>query len=293
MNILRPFKILLLILSLSYTARSSCTLPANINNLVTKSGLESLRKYSDIARNYSALKGLCTYLISFKEGSLNWKMLLVTHPTKSHGLFWYLPHDNENSAFSAAVHATRKYGGGFLAVVTGGQRYFLGQDPNRNFSNSKRRICRNQKAPSPIYTRVVFSIIDTFRGRGIPYLALHNNTNRGGISVLKNSGSTKSFLAYPKKMVYNGVGLADEDSLVYIAGTSMQAPKQKVASLLNAGLNVKYEIVNRANYDCSMSNYVVLQRGVDGYYNIEAEHGKTNTQIEMINRLVNHIIRRK
>ena len=135
-------------------------------------------------------------------------------------------------------------------------------------------------------------IINRYKAPNKPYLALHNNTNRGGISILKTSKQTKSFLAYPKEIVLQGKGLADEDSLVYIAGTSPTPPKTKVAKLLNAGLNVKYEIVTPQNNDCSMSNFIVLNYG-ENYYNIEAQHDKTAIQKEMIDRLMRIIFNYK
>ena len=283
-------KIFLLFITPLILLATSCTIPSNIQYLVVKSGLNNLKEYSDIHRNYHSLKGLCVNLIGFKEGRLNWNMLLVFNPKAPRGPFWFLPHDNENSAFSSAVYATHKYGGGFLSVLAGGNRYFKGQDPNRNFSDSSVRICSKQLAPSPIYTSVVFSIINYFRGAGMPYLALHNNTNGGGITALKSSKYTKSFLAYSREQVKKGVGLSDEDSLVYIAGSSFKPPAQKISNLLGLGLNVKYEIVNSNSNDCSMSNYVVIGRSSSNYYNIEAQHGKTATQKRMVDLLM-HLVR--
>ncbi len=266
-----------------------CDLPFNVKNLIIKSGLENLKSYPDIKRNYHSLQGLCVNLLAFKEGSLLWKMFLITNPNKKSGLFWFLPHDNENSAFNTAVYAVKRYGGGFLSIYNKGRRYNMGQDPNRNFANSRRRICLQQKAPSFGYTNLVFSIINYYKSPSYPYLALHNNTDKGGISILKSNKKTKSFPAYPIKQVKQGIGLADEDSIVYTAGSQPEPPKAKIASLINAGLNVKYEYVTPQNNDCSMSNYTVLGLGSENYYNIETQHGKTLTQIKMLNRLVNLI----
>ena len=258
------------------------------DSMLISSDLNYLKKYSDIKRNYNNLIGLNVKLLGFKEGKYSWYMFLVTNPKREKGPFWVLPHDNENSAFTSAIYAVKKYGGGFLAIYSRGKRYNMGQDPNRNFSLSKTKepSCRMQNAPSPIYTSTIMNIINRYKSPNMPYLALHNNTNRGGISILKNSSSTKSFLAYKKSVIAKSQGgLADEDSLVYIAGTSPNAPMSKVNRLLNMGLNTKYEIVNRSNNDCSMSNFIVLNYG-DNYYNIEAQHGKTATQKEMIDRLM-------
>ena len=257
------------------------------SNLVIKNGINNLLNYQDIKQNYSALRGLKVSLISFREGRFNWHLLLIINKKAPKGPFWFLPHDNENSAFKSAIYATKRYGGGFLAVVNNNRRYNLGQDPNRNFSLSfqKEPSCKYQLAPSPIYTKTVMQIINSYKAPNMPYLALHNNTNKGGISILKDTKFTKSFLAYSKKEVLKGRGLADEDSLVYIAGSLPNPPISKVKKLLNMGLNVKYEYVTRANNDCSMSNFIILNYG-SNYYNIETEHGKVATQKEMIDRLM-------
>jgi len=290
-------KYLLLILSIflviQLDAKEQCSLPPQISNLIISKDLSTLKSNADIQRNYRSLQGLCVHLLAFREGALVWKMFLVTNPKRSSGPFWFLPHDNENSAFDSAVYATRRYGGGFLSVNTNGHRYNMGQDPNRNFAKSTQRICSQQKAASPLYTDLVFSIIDYYKSPNLPYLALHNNSNRGGISALKESVKTNTYLAYPREQVKKGVGLSDEDSLIYIAGSQANPPSRKVQALLNAGLNVKYEYVTPQNNDCSMSNYVVLGLGSDNYYNIEAQHGKTATQIEMLNRLIYLIQRSK
>ena len=258
----------------------------NANLVITKS-IDILKKYPDVKRNLTTLKSLNLTLLGFKEGKYIWYMLLVTNPKKPKGAFWFLPHDNENSAFDSAIYAVRKYGGGFLSILSGGKRYHQGQDPNRNFSLSptKEPSCNFQKSASYLYTSTIMHIINNYKRPNMPYLALHNNTNRGGISILKDSTYTKSYLAYKRDQVIKGKGLADEDNLVYIAGNSVNAPAKKVQKLLNAGLNTKYEYVTNNNNDCSMSNFIVLNY-TDNYYNIEAQHGKSKIQKAMIDRLM-------
>lgn len=279
--------VLLLTLPLMLLA-SDCLLPSFIDKLVLTRGIEHLKTLPDIRRNDRQMQGLCVQLIHIWEGQLDWKMLLVYNPKMPRGAFWFLPYDNENSAFDTAVYATKKYGGGFLSVVAGDKRYFHRQDPNRNFADASVKVCAKQLAPSPCYTQTLFDIIDTFRAPDKPYLALHNNTDGGGITVLKESRYVKSYLAYSRTQVQRGERLADEDSLVYIAGSSPTPPRQKIANLLKMGLNVKYEMVNRVNNDCSMSNYVVLRRGGE-YYNIETEFGKRETQKQMVDHLMQRI----
>ena len=276
----------LLLSTITLQAKSSCKRPSFIASLVQTNSLKSLQNIPDIRRNYKALQGLCINQIAFKEGGYHWKMLLVTHPKAPKGPFWFLPHDNEQSAFDAAVYATRKYGGGFLAVMANDQRNFEGQDPNRNFGDtlSTAQNCTKQNQPAPRYGKIIFHIIDTYRASSMPYLALHNNTNGGGISILKSTPSVRSFSAY--KTTVDGQGLRDEDSLIYIAGKSRTPNKKKLKKLLKNGLNTRYETVNNSNNDCSMSNYVVLNRNTEKYYNIETEHGDLKTQKKMISILM-------
>jgi hypothetical protein len=272
---------------------SLCSIPSSLQSYITADTLSSLRAYPDVRRNFRNIKHLCIHKVAFNEGKQHWEMLLVTNPKHPKGLFWFLPHDNENVAFDSAVYAVGRYGGGFLSVLSSGSRYHAGQDPNRNFSNNKHKepTCRHQKSASPIYTRNVFSIIDAHKGRSIPYLALHNNTNGGGVSILRSSKSVRSYPAYPVKKIKNGRGLMDEDSLVYIAGKSPMPPRSKLNKLIKNGLNVRYEAVRSTNNDCSMSNYVVLGKKSTRYYNIEAQHGDAVTQRKMIDLLVRRIMR--
>jgi hypothetical protein len=121
-------------------------------------------------------------------------------------------------------------------------------------------------------------------GLQIVVIPLHNNTNKGGISILKSTNSVHSYPAY--KTIRDGGGLSDEDSLVYIAGSSKYPNRHKLNRLLRKGLNVRYEVVNKHTNDCSMSNYVVLNKHTNNYFNIEAQHGDTQTQKKMIDILI-------
>jgi hypothetical protein len=283
-------KFILVVAFIATLNSSECKLPMNLAPNLQPMTLARLQNNPDIMRNRKNLKDLCIYSIYFKEHHKPWNMLLLFNKKKPRGAFWFLPHDNENSAFDSAIYATKKYGGGFLAVVTGGKRNNGSIDPNRNFATKKLvGRCR----PSPVYTGVVFSVIDYFEPKSMPYLSLHNNSNghfgnggRGNISILKNSATVHSYLAYKKISRGLRAGLKDEDSLIYIAGTTPKPPKGKLKSLLNSGLNVKYEVVTPERNDCSMSNFVVLGKGTTNYYNIEVEHGDTKTQKIMIDRLM-------
>jgi hypothetical protein len=276
----------LFLLGAAANASGTCNRPKFISKMTLSDSVADMRNIADVRRNFSSLKKLCVSEIAFREGKFNWHMLLVSNPNRPGGPFWFLPHDNEQSAFDAAVYATLKYGGGFLAVISGDNRYFNGQDPNRNFGDTPYTAmrCAGQKYPAPLYSKVIFAIINTYRAPGMPYLALHNNTNGGGISILKSSRSVHSYPAY--RRIVDGGGLRDEDSLIYIAGRREKPPRKKLDTLLKRGLNVRYETVDESNNDCSMSNYVVLRKKTDSYYNIEVQHGDLKTQKRMIDILM-------
>ncbi len=277
----------------SFLLGAECKLPASLIPLEKKGPSKLLQINGDIKHNTKALENMCVHLLSFRERKYPWRMILIYNPANENGPFWFLPHDDENTAFSAAVYSTKKYGGGFLAVLSDNNRYYLGQDPNRNFGESLQSAstCRKQMYPAPLYSRYVFQIIDIFRKQGMPYLAMHNNKNgwygnggTGGISILKKSNSVKSYSS-GKVKVGHKEGIKDEDSMIYIAGIDSAPPSRKLNRLLRSGIHVKYEIVNQSNNDCSMSNYVVLEKG-GNYYNIETERGDLAAQKVMIDKLM-------
>ena len=268
----------LVLLSMNGCVKLNCPLPEDLNKTVKKETLASASSSVDIKRNDMGMGDLCANRISFYDQGKKWNLILVRNTKQSTGPFWYLPHDNENSALDAAVYATKKYGGGFLAVEANGNRYASGKDPNRYFN------------PSSAYTKNIFKIINTFKQESMPYLTLHSNKeghmNYGGdgtVSMRVASHHTKSYPA-GKIAVGRQEGLKDEDNLVYLAGTNID--QRKVKALNAQGINVKYELVNAANYDKSMSNYIALYKKRYGYVNIEAEDGDTGTQKKMIDKVM-------
>ena len=268
----------LVLLTMNGCVKLNCPLPEDLNKTVKKETLASSSSSTDIKRNNWSMGDLCANRISFYDSGKKWNLILVRNTKQPTGPFWYLPHDNENSALDAAVYAAKKYGGGFLAVEANGNRYAAGKDPNRNFK------------PSSTYTKNIFKIIDTFKRKNMPYLTLHSNKEGhmkyggdGTVSMRVVSSHTKSYPA-GKIEVGKKEGLRDEDNLVYLAGKSID--QQKISALNNMGINVKYELVNIGNYDKSMSNYIALHKSRYGYVNIEAEDGDSGTQKKMIDKVM-------
>ena len=162
--------------------------------------------YPDIRRHLSAIRAarLCYRRETVKEGRFRWVFHVFHHPTERNGPFWLLPHDDENTAFEAAVYAVATYGGGFLAIDSGQGRRFQGQDPNRNFSRgwSESMLCREQSRPAPKFTAAVMGHFKAHRRH--PYLSLHNNSDgwsgnggRGTISVHRSQGGEHDCVVVP------------------------------------------------------------------------------------------------
>jgi hypothetical protein len=265
---------------------SSCLDPARSGN-------------PDILRHLSAIRSarLCYRPELVDEGRFQWRFHVFHHPEDPAGPFWVLPHDDEDAAFEAAVHAVDTYGGGFLAIDTGQRRYFRGQDPNRNFSTtwSESALCREQARPAPLFTAAVLKHYK--RSRGFPYLSLHNNDNgwrenggRGTVSVYRNNSVLRGMRGTSAT-----AALRDEDNLVYIAGTRPFASDpdsgERARALNRLGLNVVYRHVTSRSFNCSLSDYVTWNRLGD-YYNIEAQHGRADVQKRMVDRLMKHLGRR-
>jgi len=87
-----------------------CRVPGSIKSIAKSVSIEQLKSLSsDVRRNYRGLSKMCLNIVTLKEGRYNWRMLLVTNPKSPKGAFWFLPHDNENTAFDSAVYAVQRY----------------------------------------------------------------------------------------------------------------------------------------------------------------------------------------
>ncbi|MEM7693578.1 MAG: hypothetical protein AAF318_03950 [Pseudomonadota bacterium] len=206
-----------------------------------------------------------------------WSFSVFENLDAPDGPVWFLPHDNENAAFTAAVHAIVRYGGKFVAVNARESRNFGPIDPNRNFgaTRDERAACR-LRAPAPAYTQFVMR---HFGGRR-EALTLHNNTNGGGVTANVNNGKETGLLAL------TNVGLGDPDHLVYVTSDRRYgrdpAVSAEIERLRRAGLNVVHEYVRPGNNDCSLSNYIALKYPSMKYYNVEAQHRYSKAQRQMV-----------
>lgn len=235
-------------------------------------------------------KKFCIKEKKLNEAGLDWRIFVIKNKKKKSGPLFVVPHDNENSAFSAGVHGLNKYGGTLVAVEAGERRIFKGQDPNRNFGTNRTTAnrCRLQRAPAPRYTHLMLK----HRKRGQPIIALHSNANgfsgnggRGNISI-KRKGDAIPFVS----SIARSRRLKDEDTLIVLASTKRPSQDRRLSRKVEyftkkAGINVLYERVTTAKNDCSLSNYAALN-GIGPYFNIEVENGDVKTQRKIVDSVM-------
>lgn len=246
---------------------------------------------NDVKRHAAVLgpdSGLCLSDRNFEENGLKWRITVIDNTKQPNGPTIYLLHDNENTAFDAAIYSVLRYGGKLIAVESGETRDHQGQDPNRNFGMTKEATasCKDmRKRPAPIFTQF---LLDLRNPRISFFLTLHNNADghsgnggSGGISAARKSAVMTGFMTEVAK--------ADEDDAILLAGTKPfeQENRAKKAAefFLERGINVIYEHVRPEGNDCSFSNYVVLN-DLGEYFNIEAEHGHLDQQKAMLDTMM-------
>lgn len=233
----------------------------------------------DVRRNLLAIKdaGLCVSQDKLSENGIDWRFTSIANTKSPRGPVWYLPHDDEQSAFDAAVYAVARYGGRLVAVDGGEGRNYRGVDPNRTFALTlaEARPCAIRN-PAPRYSEFVMDLF----GNSRHIFSMHNNTRGGSISIGVDTAKTKGFRASGQ--------FSDPDHMVYIAGTKpLEADGRARATrdkLMRAGLSVVYEEVSAQNNDCSFSNHVALHDNRE-YFNVEAVHG-SNLQKGMVDALM-------
>jgi hypothetical protein len=252
----------------------------------------------DIDRNKDLIdrQGICIKTIEFDENRLHWRIQILDSGRPGHN--WILLHDDENTAFDAALYAIAKYGG--KAVEIDLLRPIPASaivDPNHNFavSDDQRRTCRGPvRPPAPHFTSVILEHLGP-----PPYLALHNNYDghfrNGGGGNLSVRQSGRALLGLPARR--SADRLSDEDNFVIVSGLApplrmVGRVRRITEELRDAGINVIYEYVNRNSYDCSLSNYLLIHGGVlpGEYFNIEAEEGDYRSQITIIDTLLGLLI---
>jgi hypothetical protein len=212
---------------------------------------------------------------------------VVRSPIQERGPVLLSLHSNESTSLSAAQQLIGKFAGTIIAIDGGGSRRIplhpnsnrVTLDPNRAFSAAgvKRDLNRFSiftDADAAACVQFGEAIVSTFRiGQGLPVIALHNNTN-GGYSIRSYEKGGNEAKAAAK--VFKGKADPDDFFLV--------THPQLFEELKAAGYNVVLQDNRNAPDDGSLS--VFCGRNGIVYANVETEHGKLDTQREMLEALL-------
>lgn len=227
-------------------------------------------------RDPAEWRGLAVTQIEFREERGAWRLFRIANTRKPRGPFWFVPHDNENAGFEAALAGVLKHGGVVIAVDSGiaedGKRRNAAVDrgrpidPNRNFRDG--------------YPRYANAILADYARGARPIIALHTNSpgfdagashcnqsdrpGRGEVSIRFCDDVMQPHPSQGRDWPFD-----DDDSLAYVAWRSGTSPATAWCgrALANADFNVVFERV--AVSDGSLSNYALL-RGLD-YVNFETQ----------------------
>ncbi|UZK66742.1 hypothetical protein [Sphingomonas sp. M1-B02] len=244
-------------------------------------------------------RGLAVTRIEFREERAAWRLWRIANLRQRKGPLWFVPHDNENAGFEAALVAVRKYGGTIIAVDAGvadgtdGVRmnraidYGRPVDPNRNFDSAL-----------PGYARRILADLSP----GMPIIALHTN-GRGfdtadsrcnqsdppgnGVISIRYCDDTLT----PSPSQARAWPWDDDDTVAfapYRTGTN-RADAYCARQMVAADFNVVFERI--VTSDRSLSNYAVLH-GLD-YLNFETlERGVEPAGLAEARKRLVHIIDR-
>lgn len=244
-------------------------------------------------RDPATWRGLAVTRIEFQEERGSWRLFRIANTAKPRGPLWFVPHDNENAGFEAALAGVRKHGGVIIAVDSGitedGKRRNAAVDrgrpidPNRNFRDG--------------YPRYANTILADYARGASPIIALHTNSpgfdtaashcnqsdrpGRGEVSIRFCDDVMQPHPSQSRAWPFD-----DDDSLAYVAWRSGASPWSAWCgrALATADFSVVFERV--AVSDGSLSNYTLL-RGMP-YVNFETqERGIDPARLaESRNRLV-------
>lgn len=224
--------------------------------------------------------GLTVTRIEFRDDRTFWRLYRIDNARKPRGPLWFVPHDNENAAFQAAIYAVRAYGGQVIAIeearstdgpdsrTNADVAFGKPVDPNRNFRDD-----------TPAYANEILA------GLGNParlIVALHTNepgydsasstcgpqppvyTGKGEISVLLCND-----LYMPRPSVAADWPFDDTDSVAIVSYPGSGGPGDGycVGALADADMNIMLERVMTS--DGSLSNFALFH-GLP-YVNLETQ----------------------
>ncbi len=245
---------------------------------------------ADVARNAAALAdpALCLEVRRFEENGVHWRLSVVRNIDRP-GPLWAVPHDEEDAGFTSGVYAVRHYGGVLVAVENGERRLVDGIDPNQAFAatDGAAAHCPGARSPARGYIALFLDGWD----RSYPVVGLHSNwdgyAGAGGLGTISVRRADDKMIPFASTV---GIGrLADEDTVAMLVGTpapdESDAARRAIGWFNDHGVHVIYRRVTEANNGCTLADYLTLNR-LGPYFNLEVEHGDPDTQVQLIDILV-------
>ena len=245
---------------------------------------------ADVLRLAAALAdpALCIGEVRVTENGRDWRLIVIAN-TATPGPLWAVPHDDEDAGFTTAVAAVLRYGGTIVAVENGGARLVGGQDPNLAFAADAAAagVCPGARAVAPAYVAAFLAPWD----RRFPVIGLHSNWDGhlagGGLGAISVRRADAKMIPFPSAVATGR--FADEDTIAMLVSARLPAANaagQATVRLLNeAGVHVIYRHVTPANNECTLADYLTLNR-LGPYINLEVEHGDAATQAVLVDRLM-------
>ena len=226
--------------------------------------------------------GLAVSRIEFRDDRAFWRMYRIANVTKPAGPLWYVPHDNENAAFQAALVEVRSWGGVAVVVeearaVTGPDSRFNGDvaygepiDPNRNFRPDTAAFTRAVLADLGNPARLIVALHTNAPGfdasavtcPGWPRPA--GNSGSGEISVLVCNDIYTTRRSVARRWPFD-----DTDSVIILPYLADRPAWSAFCGPRIAAADANMMLERVAHSDGSLSNYAV-QRGLP-YVNLETQ----------------------
>lgn len=254
MTVLRKIRLLLLLTALAVGQIFSQAAPANNQKYKVTESVETL-----------------------KIGKTD--IRLVTHKTTKNAPIYFRPHENEATSSLAVRTILPRYGGTFIELKSKGERFVkfeLGNksytfDPNRIFT--RQGIEKTLGNPEPEARQEVEKFVERLFAKHLTdrnlLVAVHNNTDGGGLSMETYKKASKSEIA---EIFINPA--RDIDDFFFVTDA------EHFKFLKEKEFNVVLQNNETAEDDGSLSIYSG-KRGIS-YINVESQHGHLQEQIEML-----------
>ena len=230
-------------------------------------------------RDPALWEGLAVAETRFVENGFAWHFFRITNIAKPDGIFWAVPHDDENAAFSVALDGVRVHGGIAMIVSTtpaeetSAARYNMSLDasrwidPNRNFTGASPRFITNFLSVADMDKRLVLSVHTNSRGysHGGNNCGPSSDGGKGNISIRICDPVMQPYPSSMQAFPFN-----DDDTMVIV-------PVRPFAGLSACGKILRaadYNVVaeNVWATDGSLSNYLMLRNPALRYITLEAPH---------------------